>query len=367
MAAGTGVTACGSSDSSDTSASGAATSSGASTTAKAPDVAAAKAGVAEFTGKPSAFPVSEPLAKALPPGSKFVFLQSSDPIGALFAQLLKPAVETIGGKFIAINAGATASSLQAATSSAIAQKPAVVLIPAFLPSSFGGKLETLKAGGAKIVGAGMVDWKKYGIDWCVGCEPFNARNGKLMADWVVANKGAKADAAFYSVPEFAFTASSFDAFKARMAELCPECPVRNVPVGVATIGSRAPQTMVNDLQSHSSSNVAVFSTMDMAHGLPAAMKSAGVDVTTIGASPTPQGLQDIKDGKLDAGVAVDLATYVWTMVDAGARLSIGQEPQPSEDGAPIQLLEQKDVTFNTQQGWPGYPDFPKRFATLWHP
>lgn len=359
------LAACGSSSSS--SSSSPSTATAASVASAAANVAAAQAGVAQFTGHPSGFPVTAPLPKAIPAGSKFVYLESSDPIGALIAQILKPAVQAIGGRFIAISAGATASSAQAAASSAVADKPAVVLIPAFLPSEFGGKLQALKAEGAKIIGAGMVGWKQFGIDWCVVCEPFNARTGTLMANWVVATKAAKANAVFYSVPEFGFTATMWDAFKARMAVLCPTCQARNVPIDVSTIGSTAPKTIVTDLQSHSSTNVAVFSTMDMAQGLPAALKSAGLSITNIGSSPTPENLADVKAGNLTAGVAVDLATFTWTMVDAGARLYLGQTPAPSESYGPIQLLEQKDITFNPQLGWSGYPDFAKRFIKLWHP
>jgi ribose transport system substrate-binding protein len=273
----------------------------------------------------------------------------------------------MGGQYVAINAGSTASAAQAAASSALAQKPAAVIIPAFLPSEFGGRLQELKKAGAKLVGSGMEGWKPYGIDFCVNCESFSARNGKLLADWVVAKKGDKANAVFYSVPELSFTESMYKAFQTRMNQLCAKCQVRNVPVGVATIGSTAPKTMVTDLQSHPDTNVAAFSTMDMAQGLPTAMKSAGVNVATIGSVPTPQNLQDIKAGNLDAGIGMDLATYVWQMADVAGRLALGQTPQPSAALGPEQFLEQKDITFNPQKGYVGYPDFVQRYQKLWHP
>jgi ribose transport system substrate-binding protein len=363
------LAACGSSNKSSSTSSGSSAASSSSTTSSSSgvDTTAAQAGVAEFSGKPSAFPVTEPFKKSIPAGSKFVYLQAADPIGALIGQLLKPAVTAMGGKYVAINAGSTASSAQAAASSALAQKPAAVFIPAFLPSEFGGRLQELKKAGAKLVGSGMEGWKQYGIDFCVSCEAFSARNGKLLADWVVAKKGDKASPVFYSVPELSFTESMYKAFQSRMNQLCPKCPVRNVPVGVASIGSSAPKTMVTDLQSHPSSNVAVFSTMDMAQGLATAMKSAGVNVATVGSVPTPQNLQDIKAGNLDAGIGLDLATYVWQMADVGGRLALGQTPQPSEALAPEQFLEQKDITFDPSKGYVGYPDFAQRYAKLWHP
>ena len=362
------VAACGSSSSSSSSTSGSSTSaaSGSSSSGGA-NVSLAKSRLAAVTGHAIPFPVTEALKHPLPAGSKFVYLEASDPIGALFASLLKPAVAAIGGQFIAIPAGETAQSAQVAASTAISDHPAVVLIPAFLPSEFGGKLQTLRSEGAKIVGAGMVGWQKYGIQWCVGCVTWTTQEGRVLADWVVANKGAQANAAFYTVPELGFTASMWQGFKSEMATLCPKCAIRNVPIEYASIGTTAPQTIVADLQSHPSTNVAVSSTMDMYQGLPAAMSSAGVsNVLTVGQSPTGEILDNIKTGTLTAGLAVDLNTYVWTMVDAGGKLVIGQQPQASEAGAPYQMLEKADITFNPQNGWPGYPDFAKRFAKLWH-
>ena len=355
------VAACASPGSSGNSGSTAAGAAGA-------NVTAAMAGLAAFTGKPSPFPVTEPLAKPLPAGTKFVYLDASDPIGAQIGQLLKSAVAAVGGQFIAIPAGETASSAQAAAASAVADHPAVVLIPAFLPNEFGGELQALRSEGAKIVGAGMIGWQKYGISSCVGCEALETTQGTLLADWVVAHEGAKANTVFYSVPELNFTATMWTAFRAQLAKLCPGCAVRNVPVDFSTIGTTAPQTIVNDLQSHSGTNVAVFSSMDMAQGLPTAMSAAGVNVATIGSTPTTENLQDIKAGKMTAGVALAVNITAWTMVDVGAKLVIGQTPQPSEAvGTAIQLLQGNDISFSPTDGWLGYADYAQRFAELWHP
>jgi ribose transport system substrate-binding protein len=360
------IAACGSSSPNTQS-----TSSAPSTTrdpaAQGANVTAARAALAPYTGHPSAFTVTKPLGKSLPAGTKFVFLEASDPIAALFNKLLAPAVKAIGGSYSVINAGATASSAQAAASTALSEKPAVVLIPAFVPSEFGGKLKALVAAGVKVVGAGMINAEPYGVQFVVGENQLIELYGRLLADWVVANKGASANAAFYTVPELSFTALEQQAFKAELTKLCPGCQVRSLPISVTAVGTSAPQTITNDLQSHPKTNVAVFSTEDMAQGLPAALSAAGLNVTTVGNSPTPENLEDIKDGRLTAGLATDLGVYAWSMVDAGARLVLGEPPLPSERLAPVQFLEQQDITFDPSKGWTGYPDFPMRFAKLWHP
>lgn len=98
------------------------------------------------------------------------------------------------------------------------------------------------------------------------------------------------------------------------------------------------------------------------------MKAANLSATTLGYAPQAGNLQDIKDGKVTAGLAVDYSVSVWAAVDAAARLVLGDSPTPAEVAGevPFQFLGQKDITFDPTNGWTGYPDYAQRFATLWH-
>lgn len=341
-----------------------ATSSGA--TSHKVDVAAAKALLAPYTGKAGPFPVTTPLSKRLPKGTKFVYLQAADPVGALLGTILKSAVQAIGGNFSVIDAGVTASSAQTAAASALSEKPAVVMIPAFLPSEFGNELKQMTAQGIKVVGAGMINAKPYGVQVVVGDQKLITLYGQLLAAWVAVHKGAGAHTTFYTVPELSFTGLELRSYTRELAKLCPSCTVRSVPVSAA--GTTSAQTIANDLQSNPSSNVAVFSTMDVAQGLPAAMSAAGINnVLTVGASPTPENLADIKSGALTAGLAIDIGVYTWSIVDAGARLVLGDPPAPGEEvGAPLRFLSKQDLTFDPSHGWTANPNYPARFMKLWH-
>jgi ribose transport system substrate-binding protein len=192
--------------------------------------------------------------------------------------------------------------------------------------------------------------------------------GRLMADWAVTKKGDEADVVFYSVPELSFSAVVKQAFDQEIARLCPGCKVREAMVPVTTIGSTAPARVVSDLQANPDTNVAVFSTMEAATGLAAALRTAGLDVLTIGLGPTPSNLQDVKSGGLTAGLASDAAVQVWMAVDAAARVALGQELSDQERVGvpPIQLLEAGDITFDPSRGFSAYPDFAERFAKLWN-
>ncbi len=344
-----------------------ATASGA---AQGADVAAAQAALAPYIGQSSAFPVTDPLASKLPAGKKFVYLQCSTPICAEVGGLLQGAVKAIGGKMTVVDAGATATTAQAAASSALALKPDAVILGAIDPALFGSGLKALANAGGKLVSL-QVDKNvtPYGITFNYLGVNLSQRNGTRLADWVIANEGAHANAVIYTLPALDISAPVQQAFQAEMAKACPTCTVRAVPIDVSTIGTTAPSTVVTDLQAHPGTNVAVFVSLSAAAGLPAAMKAAGISsVKTVGFGPTAGNLQDIKDGNLTAALDIDFPVSTWTAVDAAARLIEGGKPTASEQAGdvPEEFLTQKDITFNPNLGWSAYPDFAQRFATLWH-
>jgi ribose transport system substrate-binding protein len=361
--------ACGSSSSSSSSATGSSPDSSSSGSAQGANVAAATAALAPYIGHPSAFPVTEPLPEKLPAGKTFVFLQCGTPFCALAGMSLQAAVVAIGGKFTKLDAGTTASSAQAAASSALALKPDAVFMTVD-PSLFGDGLKKLSAAGVKVVSISIAkDATPYGVTFdYIGASEVD-HDGKLLADWVIAHKGAKANAVFYGLPAFDFSNPMQQAFENEMKKDCPSCSVRTVPIDASTIGTTAPNTVVADLQAHPATNVAVFVSLQIAQGLPAAMHAAGLTgITTVGRGPTPGNLQDIKSGALTAGLAIDAPVSTWTAVDSAARLMEGAQPTASEQAGDLdeEFLGQQDITFNTTDGWIGYPDFTQRYATLWH-
>jgi len=373
VAAVVSAAACSSSTSS-TSPSSSASSSGSSTPSDSgssggANVAAAQAALAPYIGHSSAFPVTEPLSAKLPAGKKFVYLQCSTPICAEVGELLQGAVKGIGGTMTVVNAGATATTAQAAAASALALKPDAVILGAISPTLFGTGLKTLANAGVKLVSL-QVDQNvsPFGITFNYLGTNLSLRNGQLLADWVIANEGAHANAVLYTLPALDISAPVQQAFQAEMAKNCPSCTVRVVPIDVATIGTTAPNTVVTDLQAHPNTNVAVFVSLSAAAGLPAALKAASITVKTVGFGPTAGNLQDIKDGNLTAALDIDFPVSTWTAVDAAARLIEGGQPTAGEQAGdvPEEFLSQQDITFNPNLGWSAYPDFAQRFAALWH-
>ena len=290
------VAACSSSSPSSSSSGSASVSPSADSgsAASGANVAAAKAAIAPYSGHPGAFPVAQPLSKPLPAGTKFAFMECGTGACGLVAQLLVPAVKEIGGTLVTVNAGSTAQSSQTAVASVLALKPAAVLITGLNPTIFGGGLKTLSAAGIKVVTISIAEnTKPFGITFnYIGLQS-TLLAGKLMADWVIANKGPQANVVFYGVPAIDFSAEQQQAFEQELQKNCPTCKVRAVQIDVTTLGTTSANTVVSDLESHPATNVAVFASAEIAEGLPAAMKAAGLSVTTLGYAPQAEILQDI--------------------------------------------------------------------------
>lgn len=353
------IAACGSSSGSSSSPAG-----------HAANVAAAKAAIASYTGHPGAFPVNQPLSKPLPAGTKIAYLQTTDQTSVLSGKLLSSAVQKLGDTLSIVNAGSTAQTTQAALSTVLAMKPDGLVLTGINPSLYGGRLKSLSDAGIKIVSVSVTGpTKQYGVTFNYAGDPTFQRAGRLLADWVIAHKGAGANVAFYGIPEISFTPIMEQAFKQELNRNCPACKARSVSVDISALGTTAPSTIVNDLQSHPATNVAVFSLGSLAEGVPTAMKAAGLSLTTLVYAPEASNLQDIKNGRITAGLAIDYALSMWTVADVTARVLENNQPTASEQvgEVPFQFLEQQDITFNAANGWTAYPDYVQRFASLWHP
>jgi ribose transport system substrate-binding protein len=328
------------------------------------DLAAAKAAVAQYSGKPTAFPVDQPL-KTKPAGKTVAYMQCSTPACAFFAQIIAPTQKLLGYKLKTVKAGPSANEVQVAMSSIVSLKPDAALLPASDPNQFLAQAKQLDDSKVPVSVNGVVDPQKYGFDNAFINNATDELSGKLMADWAVTATGG-GEIAFYGVPELSFTPIMEQSFKKEMAAVCSSCNVRQVDIPISAIGTTAPSRVVSDLQSHPTTKAIVFGNAETGTGLPAALKAANLKVKIMGFGPPPAILGYIKQGEWDAGIGVDAPTMLWAQVDALARLMAGQPLTAGEQKGlpPIQILTKADP-FDPTKLWSGYPDFAKRYAKLW--
>jgi ribose transport system substrate-binding protein len=353
---------------------------GAETTADtSANKAKAEQAIAEFTGKPSPFPVTEPLQEK-PAGIEMAFMDCGTPICGLFRALTGAGAKAMGADFASVKGGASGEAVNAGFNSILERDPDAVIAPAVDPRQWQQQLEEFKEKEIPVAVTGIVNEAEFGLDQAPNStalgKEHTERAAKLLANWVYANYGEEANVQFSWVPELAFSGLEKDVFTAEMKALCPSCEVHDLKVGVATLGNRAPQTIVSDLQANPDTNVLVASVSEQFNGLPPAMRTAGFSaakpgekleagskVAVVGTGATPLNLQYLKDGQQTVDLAVDFPIVAWTLVDGAARGAVGQDPKP---GLPvIQFLTGEDIKGDASRGWTGYPDFAERFMKLW--
>lgn len=323
--------------------------------------------LAPYTGHPSPFPVDAPLAKNLPAGSLLAYLECGTDICAAASKALGAAAAALRLQFKAVQGGSSVTSLQGAMETIIALKPAVVFVAGISLDQISSQLKQLTAEKVTVASFGIANASSYGIKAAMLSNQADAIDGRVLAAWTVQKEGAKADAVFYNTPELSFSPLVEASFLTEYKSLCPACTVRTSLLPVTTFGTTAPSQIVSDLERHPQTNVAVFPTMEAATGLASALQTAGIKVQTIGLAPTPSNLQDIKAGRLTAGIGEDVAVMVWMSVDAAIRVATGQPLTAGETlgEPPIQVLDQGAITFDPSKGYSAYPDFVSRFKKLW--
>ncbi len=321
------------------------------------DVAAAKAAVAEYTGKPTAFPVDTPL-KTKPDGKTFAYLQCSTPACALFAQIA------------GADAGAARLPAQGRQGRPGGQRGAERdgldrLAQARRRAAAGGRPEPVPPADAaaaqdeasRSARTGSSTRRSTAFEADFINNDTDELAGKLMADWAVAQGGG--EVAFYGVPELSFT----PIMQRRLRPLRWRPSARRARCATSTSRSaRSARALrarvVSDLQSHPNTKVAVFATAEAGTGLPAALKAARLEVEADGlgsAAGDPRLHQGGPVGRRRSASTPSRCSGPrstrWRGWSAGEPLTEGQK----KGLPPIQFLTQEDITFDPTQGWQALP------------
>lgn len=332
------------------------------------DVTAAKAAIADYIKAPTPFPIDTPLVKR-PTGKRIAFMDCGSAICGVFAALSEPAAKQLGMKFTVIKAGLSADSVSAAFDTVVQSGYDGVFVPAIQPSLWARGLDQLEKAKIPVVTAGVVGVDKTKVEMSQVSDSMVNRTAKLLASYVVAKQGDKANVVMYFTPEVAFNPVLEKAFSAEVTRLCPRCKVRATKIPASALGSQAPTIISDDLQAHPKTTAAVFAQSEQTAGLPQALKTAGIsdDLLTMGVFPDPATLQLIQSGQIDVGLGFDAPVVAWTEMDSLARLTTGEPVAPgaAADTPPQQFLTKDVLTGDISRGWVAYPDFPKRFAKLW--
>lgn len=330
------------------------------------DTATAQALVDKYSVPPTEFPVDVPLEND-PSGLKVSLLQCVTPTCGLAAKVFAAAGSAMGIEVSVVKVSSAIADQQSGLDSIIASKPDGVVILGIEASAVGSQIQELTSDGVAVTTVGLADVEQYGVQAAINSNASLKNWGQVLGAYAVLKHGADSDIVIYNVPELSFPPRVTAAAQDEIAALCPACVVRVVDIPITSVGTDSPSRVVSDLQANPKSNIAIFPFYDVATGLPAALSTADITIDTVGLSPSPSNLQDIKDGGLTAGVSVDVGVMFWTALDATARVALGEPITASEKTGipPFQIVEASDITFDPAGGYHAFPDLKDRFTKLW--
>jgi len=360
------IAACSSSSSTSSgSGSGGESSSGGSSSS---GVTAAKAYQQQFLNAPTSINVSTPLKSKPEAGKLLIGMNSGLGSAKVLAQYWAQAAADAGWKYKDLISGTTPSAQQAAFNSAIQQNPDGILTSGIPESTIASGLALAKQKGIWVNTSASTDQPSGAMFDTSIANPAQLHEwGKMVAAYVVTQSNGKADIQTFSLPVFPILYEFDKAFKAAIAQWCPDCKVTEHPQQGSDIGTKTPQSVVSAVTRDPSTNWLIFDLGDLETGVDAALAAAGLHGLHIGGltADTPN-IEGLKNKKQDVWTAYSLPIVAYRQVDSFARKF---ENMATVNAAlPTQLLTQDNVNSmvaDPAQNYVGVADYRTQFKKLW--
>jgi ribose transport system substrate-binding protein len=360
------VAACGSDD--EESSSG---STASSANSKSTDIlAAAQKAAAAAQNVPDSIGIDKPLSKKPPTGKTIIFLRCSQPVCKGFQDGLGPAAKALGWTVKYQPFTETPEGIQSALSDAIKARPDGIFFTGIDRS---------------VVKRNVAEAEKADVALVSGYEPAPPEGAvianiadvdrvtatpKSLAAWIAAESGGKANVAVFSINTYPILVATTNALTKELDRICPDCKTKVLNQKVTDVGTKVPSAAVSAVQRDPNIDYLAFAFGDMSIGVPAALKSAGlqdkVKIAGYGVA-SPSNLAEVEKGAEAAQTAQSMPYGGWRAMDAFARYFVGDDPSPATTAAnPAQLFTKSNVG-STGPGW-NYShakDYQEQFKKLW--
>jgi ribose transport system substrate-binding protein len=324
------------------------------------------------TKPPTDIKVTEPLPKAPPKGKSLIFLQCELPTCERYVGGFKQAASALGwsAKFEVFKNANPGAGLQ----QAISEKPDYIAITGIPTGAVKAQLAQAEKSKIPVISCATPDAPAPG-GYTAQCGGTLVPDAQYLSSWVVGDAGGKpAHVVGVSIPQFPVLNTETDWFKKNFSGLCSDCKYDALDVTVDDIGSGAvAQKLIGYLQSHPDVNYVFFTFNNLANGVSQALKSAGLGdkVKLIGAAGDASIMKSI--GSDHAAWTIAPNEYsAYTMVDAMARLSVGQKLDSQYQAqiykSPTWVVDSPDsanLLKPTGYDWYGPQGFQQKFEQLW--
>jgi ribose transport system substrate-binding protein len=355
--------ACGSSGSNDN------TASGPSTADQKAAIAKAEAFVKPYLTPPTTIPLTAPLKSAPEKGKTIVFLQCELAQCKGIGVGVQMAAETVGWTFKSIPYQSTnPSTLATALDQALTYKPIGVAFTSPPYAIWSSKVAEYKAAGVPLIPSFTGD---VPIDDTIIANPastdYAGLNGQILANWAIADSGARAHILSVSVNDFPYLAGTSSKFDSTIKSDCSDCKLTQLNVGIPDVGSgQINSIIVSALRKDPSINYVAPVDAAFVSALPAQLSAAGLagKVKVIGCCGDTTTEAGLANGQFSAITGVNGLYAGFISVDAAARQAQGL-PIPENEGIlPVGLLT-KGTTVKPADSFQYPVDFVDQFKKLW--
>lgn len=386
LLAGSGLAACGSSNSSSTSTPAATVKPAANTTTTATGadgVAAAQSAVDAAVKGLYRDPAPGPAAQK---GKNVWIVTCGMVVPGCSAPALgaQEAAKSLGWKTTIADGKITPAGYTAALKQALAAKPDGIIAIAMDCTNAKAAYQQVHDAGIPLIGVYQFDCN----DPSVGgpklfTSPINTGTGadtagtakwfqswgKLHADYMIAKTNGKAKVVAFTHPEFLLQTNEDKGFFDEL-KTCPGCTVvekTSIPI-TDLAGPAAPQKVAASLQKHSEAN-AVYFPSDTLLGVSAqVLRTTGrsSQLTVVGGEGYPNTQQMLKDGTADALVGNPAAWLGWCGADGLNRI-LAKQPV-ADCGIDFQILTKDNVASletGPKKQWEPSIDFQSAFKQMW--
>ncbi|MET7998945.1 substrate-binding domain-containing protein [Amycolatopsis sp. NPDC005232] len=330
------------------------------------DVAGAKQFIAKYEAPQTSFNLS-PLKSAPPRGKRIALVHNNTPNSHSNLVGEEAAAKALGWTAIPfVFDPGTPTGLQDAYAQALAANPDGVVTAGQDLKDFAPTARQLAAKNIPVVTSATADPVGPPLIANVTDASQTALAARIIANYIVAQKGADANVVMFNIPSFSILGVYETSFRDELHRLCPGCKFKSVPVQVTDIGTKLPAQVVSTVQTDPGVNYAVMAFGALATGVSGALRAAGItDVKIAGEAPDIQNIGNLANGSEDMWAGYPLIGMGWKSIDALARHFNGESPEIDTTApAPFQILTKSNAP--NPPVLPEVKDHENYFKSLWH-
>jgi ribose transport system substrate-binding protein len=334
--------------------------------------AAAQKFIDNYSQRPTQIPVTTPLTEKPPTGKVIDWLTSPAPDDTGFLPYADAAAKALGWKLVVIQEGQTPATIKAAWDQVVKNKPDAVYDAGDARSIFATELAQIKALNIPFVQLGSVDPPGGGVTAVVeGAPPF-VLEGKMIANWAVAQFGTQTHALDVQISGFAAVTLTTNTFNTTVTQICPSCTVGTLNFNVLQLGTPAiADGAIAYLKGHPQINVLFSPFPSAAAGIAQQLSIAGIHNVKVITGGETDIYNEVKNGTVASAVYRQDPEWVYMVFDAFARIFNHESTAPdvqTQSSVLMWIVNKNTIPAQAASGvyFPLVQGSQQQFFKLWH-